>query len=132
MKHDAKVHEQHRAWHTENTSMLDDLSMWQAEYERALASLARSESVLRDHGAALREHWLMLNRQERALQEHEGAIAAMQEAGAVDEPDPRDEMHVLVGRSHTTHMAAHERIKTHHHKVVAEVNRLRKVLESAM
>jgi len=132
MKHDAEVHNQHRAWHNENTSMLDDLSMWQTEYERALASLAMSESVMRDHGAALGEHRLTLSRQERALGEHEESVAAMQQAGVDDATDPRDEMHAMVAHSHSAQMAAHERVKAHHHKVVAEVTRLRKVLESAM
>lgn len=130
--HDAKVHGEHRAWHGENSSMLDDVALWQAELMRGMGQLARCEAILRMHEAALREHKTALRRQEIAMAEHEAIVAEAQAAGAGDLADAREELHARVQKSHGDHMAAHERIKKHQHRVLAEIARLAKVLEEAM
>lgn len=129
----AGMHADHRLWQSEHALWRDDLESWQSQHKTALEQLAALEQMIRNHGEALDCHAEDIQRIEHSLREHEKAMAAFQREGTNAEvQEPMLKNHRQQAERQSRQRAAHERIKKHHHTVMAHVMMLKSAIEAAM
>jgi hypothetical protein len=97
----------------------DDLVIWEREIEQALADSKQLEDALRAHRKALQDHLEATGAQEQTLYKHERALAEYERGGPGEDLLPMAKVHKENAEKHAKHAAAHERLKRHHHTVMA-------------
>jgi hypothetical protein len=76
---------------------------------------------------------LSVEHHERSIEAHETDVVVSEQGnGHAPGADPRAARHVASERSHDVQRDAHDRIKQHHHRLIAELRRLVRVLEEAV
>jgi len=125
------MHRDHQKWLSDNGMWRCDISAWQQEFKSAAADLKAIESALKQHEQALQTHAAAIRLRERELDAHEHALAEYQrgETGAALMSVVKT--HQPEAAKHAQQNDAHERIKRHHHEVLAQVSLLRKALAKA-
>lgn len=127
-----KIHEQHQRWRADLEAWQSDVTAWKQEFEAALADLREIEGMLKDsldglgvHGDAV---WEALQR----VQAHEQVIDEESRLGENRTDREWRTTHEALSSQHVRVADTHERIKRHHHDVVAEVARMLKQIRSPM
>ena len=123
----------HRQWDYIHSTWRADVDRWQREHESALSQLAKLEEMIRQHGEALESHSQAIARHQQHLRDHNRAMSEYQHQGA-GEPMQKamaSKHRELSGQQKTQH-EAHERIKKHHHTVMANLALLKAAIEAAM
>ena len=122
-----------RQWDYVHSTWCVDIECWQREHESALSQLAKLQEMLRLHGEALGSHARAVEGHQQGLQDHGQAMSEYQNQGAGEtlQETMASKHRELAERQRTQH-EAHERIKKHHHTVMAHVTMLKAAIEAAM
>jgi hypothetical protein len=115
----AKMHDDHRLWNSEHSMWMDDIQLWRNEHTKMLTEFQNVHELLQQHQVALESHCEAIQNHEKADGEHELELAG-QESGA--KPTIGDQMtktHLSTAKCHAQQREDHERIKRHHHSVIA-------------
>ncbi len=127
-----ELHHNHIVWKSELSQWRDDVALWKKEMYQAELQLKDLERALKAHREALDAHATSV--QDRMLQtnKHESAIAAY-EAGEAGEDLPAMAVaHEREVKSQDVQRQAHERIRRHHHSVMANWSLLLKAIDHQM
>ena len=122
----------HRQWDYVHLAWRVDIASWRREHELALSELAKLEEVVHQHGDALDAHAEAMERQQDSLRDHERAIAEFKREGGGQLQKAMRNEHREHAELHNVQRAAHERMKKHHHTVVAHLTMLRAAIDAAM
>jgi hypothetical protein len=122
------MHAEHRQWLSDDAMWRDDLAAWEGEVNEALEGLKMLGEALRKHGEALRSHLATIGREEEVANYHEKAIADYEAGGSGVPLLHTAQIHQQTGARHVHKRLAHERLKRHHHTVMAHWNLLFKAL----
>jgi hypothetical protein len=123
----------HRQWDYIHSTWRVDIERWRGEHEASLLQLAKLQEMIRQHGEALESHAKAIERHQESLRDHGRAMSSYQGHGA-GEPlqETMASKHRENAERHEMHRDAHERIKKHHHTVMAHLTMLKTALEAAM
>jgi len=123
----------HRQWDYVHSTWRVDIDRWKKEHESGLSQLAKLQEMIRQHGEALESHAQAIERHQQGLRDHGRAMSEYQNQGAGKpvQETMADKHRELAGH-HTTQHEAHERIKKHHHTVMAHLTALTTAIEAAM
>jgi hypothetical protein len=124
----ATMHHDHKQWIDDNDMWRCDISAWQDEFKKAAAGLKEIESALKEHERALQVHAAAIRLREQELAAHEHALAGFERGETGAELISLAQTHDKEAAKHAQQRGAHERIKLHHHEVIAQVSSLRKAL----
>jgi len=114
-----EMHDDHNHWLSDHSMWRDDLALWQGELDQAFEGLKQLEKALGSHREALQEHLKTIDIQEKGLRKHEHALADYQRGGLGADLKPMAEAHKQRAEKQKKHSAAHERLKKHHHTLMA-------------
>jgi hypothetical protein len=124
----ATMHHDHTQWLSENDMWRCDISAWQEEFRKAAADLKEIEATLKEHEKALQVHAAAIRLRGQELASHEHALAEYERGETGTELIPLAQAHDKEAAKHTQQHDAHERIKRHHHTVMAQVSMLHKAV----
>jgi hypothetical protein len=127
----ATMHQDHRQWLSDNDMWRCDISAWQEEFKTAAAELKQIESVIKEHEKALQVHAAAIRLRQQDLAAHEHVLAEYERGDTGAELISQAKGHEKEAAKHGQQRDAHERIKKHHHEVIAQLNVLRKTLAEA-
>ena len=129
----ASMQSDHRQWDYEHSNWRADIEHWQREHESALSQLAKLQELIRQHGEALHWHTNALEQHQQSLRNHKRAMSVYQTQGGGERlQETLAETHGEHAQRHKTQQVAHERIKKHHHTVMAHLTMLKTAIEAAM
>lgn len=120
----ATMHHDHRQWLSDNDMWRCDIANWQQEFKKVAADLKQIEAALKEHEQALQVHAAAIRLREQELAAHEHALAEYERGETGAELISLAQSHEKEARKHAQQCDAHERIKRHHHEVVAKVGLL--------
>ena len=126
----ALMHREHRQWLSEDELWRGDIASWQNELKAALADLAQVEKALREHEKALEVHAAAIRCYEQDAAAHEHLLAEYEQGDMGEKLIALVQAHQKGADKHSQQRVAHERIKKHHHTVIARCNLLLKSLAS--
>lgn len=127
----SSMHGEHRQWLNENGHWRDDVAIWQNELKEVLAAIGKLDTAIHAHQEALRVHAAAVRCYEQNLAEHEHALADYERGGAGADLIPLVKAHHEEAGRHSQQRDAHERIKKHHHAVMAQWSKLLRAIEAA-
>jgi hypothetical protein len=133
LKSVAQSHADHRYWQSELDMWAEDITNWKTEQADALAELRRIADEICEHGKALDEHNEKNAVLGSGLHAHEKELARSMKTGV--EGDMHEEFcsyHERDAVDHGHQRDAHERIKKHHYRSMAQVAMLKAAMEAAM
>lgn len=114
----------HQTWLAAHARWRQDIDRWQAEHKSAVARLAEMQKTVQKHAECLEEHAKAFRKFEEAIMMHNREISK-QLSGSNEQP------HDVVANRHqeqegvfSRQQDAHERIKNHHERVMAQLNAL--------
>lgn len=122
----------HRMWDHEHSAWRVDVARWGTEHESALSELAKLQEIIRQHGDALDAHAETMERHQDSLRDHDRAMGEFKRNGGGSLQEAMEKKHHEYAEQHNGQRAAHERIKQHHHTVMAYLTMLRAAIEAAM
>jgi hypothetical protein len=125
------MHQDHKKWVSDNDMWRCDISAWQEEYKKAAADLKEIESALKEYEKALQTHAAAIRLRQQELGAHEHALAEYERGETGGELVGLAKTHEKEAARHAQQHDAHERIKQHHHNVIAQLALLRKALAAA-
>ena len=121
----------YRLWDHAHSIWRIDNEGWRGEHETALLQLAKLHQVVRQHGKSLESHAQAIEDHQKDLRDQDRAMSEYQNQG-----EPLQETmvskHLELAERYKMQHKAHERIKKHHHSVMAHVMMLRAAIEAAM
>ncbi len=128
----SNLHHDHVVWKSEVGQWRDDIELWEDELNKAVSQLQELEKTLKDHRNALSAHASAICEREQATNAHELAIAAW-EAGETGEELPAMAVqHQTEADKQARQRSAHDRIRRHHHSVMANWSLLLKAMSHPM
>jgi len=117
----AEMHRDHKQWAAEIAMWHDDMTLWEQEYQKALAQLSPLETALRQYAEALRDHKERTRAHEERLKVHEHALGEFERGNEIEDlkllalaKAHRDE-----AERHARQRGIHERLKKHHYTMLA-------------
>lgn len=117
----------HLEMHFEHKQLMNEFALWQEqvnhwrqEFRGALAEIERLKSSLKSHDDALQKHAEELDRECTRLQGHEQALVDFERGGSGQELIALAQDHTKELSSQLNRRAVHERIKRHHHSLMAQ------------
>ena len=122
----------HRQWDYAHSAWSVDIEHWKTEHESALSELAKLQVIIQQHGAAIAAHAETIERHQDGFRDHERAMDEFQREGGGHIQEAMRNKHRESADRHNGQRAAHERIKKHHHGVMAHLTMLRAAIEAAM
>jgi DNA-nicking Smr family endonuclease len=125
------MHQDHKKWLSDNDMWRCDISAWQEEFRQAAADLKEIETAVKEHEKALQTHAAAIRLREQELAAHEHALAEYERGETGAALIALVKTHEKEAAKHAQQNDAHERIKRHHHEVIAHVSLLRKALAKA-
>jgi hypothetical protein len=126
------MHSDHKQWLNENDMSRCDIAAWQKEFKKAAADLKAIESALQEHEESLQVHAAAIRLREQELAAHEHALVEYERGETGVELISLAQAHDKETAKHTQQHDAHERIKRHHHTVMAQVSMLHKAVAKPM
>lgn len=127
-----EMHVDHQHWLTELALWRDDIDLWRQEVGRARTDVERLETALREEDKALEEHARTLAQHVQALRSHEGELAAFEQGGADAKIIAMAKGHLEEESVQRHQREIHERIKKHHHVLMAHWSTLFKAMTAAL
>jgi chromosome segregation ATPase len=124
----AEMHNDHRQWLSDAQLWADDLYIWQREIDEALDGMKKLEAALRDHRDGLQKHSETIAEEEKNLTCHEKALAEYEQGGSGDALSGMTTSHQTNAEKHVRQRILHERLKKHHHTLIAHWMMLLKAL----
>jgi hypothetical protein len=130
-----EMHVDHRHWSGERALWQETDAIWQKEIEAAFESLRQAQTALEEHRQALLEHAKAIRAEDKASAEHEHALSEC-ELGTVrgggEELIKMAKLHKQRAERHARMREVTERLKRHHHTVMAQAGLLLKALRAAV
>jgi hypothetical protein len=128
----AEMHTDHQQWTIEEVLWVDEAHVWLKEMDAALAEMKKLEGVLGDERRALAAHAETVSslRQKRAS--HETALADYERGGRGERLIAMASNHEREAGQHLQQRHAHERVKQHHHTLMAQWRLLFRALSKEM
>ena len=123
-----KIHQDHRLWESDLQMWSVDLRMWDEEAEALNSTLSYINQAIVKHEEALMDHLKSLIDHRDRLNQHEKDITILVEGTPLD--TSLLGAHTSEGKHHEIYRHAHERLKRHHHTIMALTKGLKKALES--
>jgi hypothetical protein len=121
------THSVHTEMHCEHKHLLNEialsqeqLSHWRQEFREALGNVERLKNALTCHDEALQKHAEELDRECTRLQQHEHALVEYERGGTGAELVSMVQQHKDELARQSRARATHERIKKHHHSLMAQ------------
>lgn len=126
----AYLHHDHIIWKSEVNQWSNDVELWNNELEKVEAQLNDLEFALKAHREALSAHGSAIQAREQAMNSHDTAIVSLDsgETGEVLPPIG----HQRESERQAQQRSAHDRIRRHHHTVIANWSLLLKAIEQPM
>jgi hypothetical protein len=93
--------------------------------------LKNVKAALEEHDKALKAHAAAIRLHHQSLGKHEQALAEFEQGGTAEEPLTMAPEHQKEDARHGQQRNAHERIKKHHHTMIAQLNLVQKALSQA-
>ncbi|HVX63053.1 MAG TPA: hypothetical protein VHC19_20695 [Pirellulales bacterium] len=127
-----EMHSDHRLWDSEATLWEDDIQIWEGELNAALAEMKQLEEVLAEHRKGLESHAEAIRaaRADRATHEH--ALAKYEHGETGEDLVVLAQKHEAEAEHRAELRQTHERVKRHHHTVMAHWRLLFKALSKEM
>jgi septal ring factor EnvC (AmiA/AmiB activator) len=122
------MHNDHRNWQSRYSMWQDDLIAWQKELGTAMNEARELLTTLDRQASVLSEHKTKIDNHQSALTTHEHEIAASEKFGN-EVPDSLTATHQEMVRQADSFARQHERIKKHHHALIAKLNEIHKLAE---
>jgi hypothetical protein len=122
------MHRDHCQLRSEDDLWRLEIAAWQRELQAAVADLGKLEAALKDHEKALQVHAGAIRTDECDTGEHEHGLAAFEKGGGGSELIDMAKAHEGEISQHELRRRAHERIKRHHHSMMARWNTLVKAI----
>lgn len=113
------MHRDHRSWASEFNAWQDDVRVWQQEFTQAKSQLKELESALVKHEEVLRQHASDMRLDEAGSSSHEHALVEFEKGGAGEGLPSMAKQHQLEAQKHAERRQFHERLKRHHHELLA-------------
>ena len=117
----------HLEMHFEHKQLLNEIALWQEqltywrkELREATAEIDRLKASLKCHDEALQKHAEHLECECTRLQEHEHALVEYERGGTGQELIALAQKHTNELARQLNRRAVHERIKRHHHSLMAQ------------
>ncbi len=126
------MHREHMIWKAEALQWHDDLELWKNELIQAESQLKELEKALKTHRDALSSHAASIMKREQAANAHEYAIATYESGETGEELPTMAVRHEDEKREQTNQRNAHERIRRHHHAIIANCSLLLKAIQHPM
>lgn len=120
----AAMRADHAAWLASLARWRDDVARWQAEHRDLVGRLAEMQRAVAEHGTALDAHAATFVDVERAVADHDRAIAGRPPEATVPHGDQAATRHPEEADLLRRHHDAHDRIARHHEEVVARMTAL--------
>ena len=114
----------HHYWQSDIKHWRDDVQRWKEEQEALLNALSKA---LNEHLQALKEHGEQIGHHQAAVIAHEHFLLECEHTAGTelqDEEHSREDAHGLEARRQAALWDAHERIKKHHHGIIAKIEML--------
>lgn len=124
----ADMHIDHRHWLSEHAMWREDIELWRKEIRQACKDLKGVSAVLDEHDKALQAHTEAIAGHEQSLTDHESALADYERGGQGDKLVVMAKDHKKSASRYEQQRDAHERIKKHHHTIIAQLSMLLKAL----
>jgi hypothetical protein len=128
----AEMHTDHQQWTIEEALWEDEARIWRKEMDAALAELKKLEAVLHDEHASLDAHAEAVHDLRQKRSSHEWALADYERGGCDQTLIALAKKHEREAEEHLQRRHAHERVRQHHHKVMAYWRLLFKALSKEM
>jgi hypothetical protein len=125
------MHTDHQQWTIDEALWEDEARIWRKEMDAALAELKKLETVLRGERAELDAHAQDIRGLRDTRASHEGALADYERGGGNGALIAMAKEHEREAEKHLQQRHAHERVKQHHHTVMAHWRLLFKALTSS-
>lgn len=127
-----EMHAEHRYWRSDTALWNDELQLWQQELQTALADMHKLEDSLKEHQKALAAQAAEVAADSQQITIHEQALADYERGESQEELIALSKVHQKEAEKHRGHWAAQERVKKHHHQLMAHWNVLLKALTAPM
>lgn len=127
-----EMHCEHKHWREEIALSQEQINHWRQEFREALANAERLKDALKCHDEALQTHAAELDRECTRLQEHEHALAEYERGGTGQELIGMAKEHKAEAARQQERRSVHERIKKHHHALLAQWHLLFSALTKPM
>jgi predicted nucleic acid-binding Zn-ribbon protein len=124
------MHHDHRQWESDVSMWRDHIGIWKQGHQNAFKELKRIEERLAEQSDALESHVNQLDFQEANILQHEHTVAGE----CRDQTEPRHHSmadHAKEATAHQHLRDAQERLKKHHHTVMAHIMMLKATLDAA-
>ena len=128
----AEMHFEHKQLLNETALWQDEVSHWRQEFSEALAGLDRLKTALTSHAEALQNYAAELDRECTRLEEHERSLADYERGGTGSDLIPLAQEHAQELARHIRRRDVQERIKKHHHMLLAQWHLLFSALTKPM
>jgi hypothetical protein len=123
----------HRQWDYEQLRWRSDIETWQRDHELALSQLSKLQEFICQHGEALQSHAEALEQLDQGLRDHHRAMSEYEIHGEGERlQETLATEHGMHAEQHHTQHEVHERVKKHHHTVMAHLAMLKAAFEEAM
>jgi septal ring factor EnvC (AmiA/AmiB activator) len=111
----------------------EDIEAWRQQHAQAVQALDDIQDALAGLRQALDSHTEEIQRIEHSLHDHERGLAAfVHEGNGAEVQEPMMKNHRQQIFRHACQREAHERIKRHHHTVMAHILTLKTTTDQAM
>ena len=126
------MHRDHMLWKAETVQWRDDLEFWKNELTRAETQLKDLQKALNVHRDALSAHAASIMKREQEANAHEYAIASYEMGGTGEELPAMAVKHNDEEQEQAKQRSAHDRIRRHHHTIIANYSLLLKAIQQPM
>lgn len=128
----SEMHSDHRQWSSEETLWEDDIQIWEGELDAALGDIKQLAEVIGEHRKCLEAHGDAVRAARAHRAKHEHALAEYERGETGEDLVVLAQKHEEEGAKHCEQRQAHERVKRHHHTVMAHWRLLLKALSKEM
>ncbi|MCA9137574.1 MAG: hypothetical protein KDB00_12470 [Planctomycetales bacterium] len=132
MTSSASVHADHRQWESDLSMWRDDVDRWGKDHEKALVDLQLVQQRLSDHCQAMAAHVNQFDTHEEHVRAHEHNVAETCRSNEGSGEESFVHGHTEEATRHQQLRDAHERMKKHHHTVIAHIAGLKAAFDAML
>ncbi|HWA97419.1 MAG TPA: hypothetical protein VG713_02960 [Pirellulales bacterium] len=127
-----EMHRDHQQWASDRELWHDELMIWRQELDGAMADLNRIETALREHREALEARDAGIEAESQDSCRHEHHLAEYEGGEANTSLVGMAKTHGHEAKKHHEQRIVQERIKKHHHELMAHWNLLVKAIAEGL
>ncbi|HVW37617.1 MAG TPA: hypothetical protein VHB99_09945 [Pirellulales bacterium] len=114
-----EMHSDHRQWASEDSLWEDDVHMWQGELDQAAAEIKKLESAFAEHRKSLESHVQAIRDYRASAERHERSLAEYERGEKGEDLIALAQAHAKEAEKQRHRRETHERVKRHHHTMLA-------------